>query len=381
MKKSLLGVLILFFCSPLYGNTQDSTSVASSEPTPTVQRWLEAFVDFVTINKDTYSLSMYPVAGYEPQSGVILGIKPLWTLYGQGNAKTTTIATEFSYSTEGFVIAEASLNGYTQSNWNIITTLSYYRKENQWYGLDYTGEVDEFSRFTSDEFLLSGGVSKGFGKVYVGMFFDILNIGISDIQGDLFTPTVPGYGGGLIVGFGPMVRFDSRDNVVYPFKGLYADLKALHYAPWMGSDYEFSTLSLDIRYYNTFGLTKKNVFAFQGVFKNSSDETPYFRMPVLADKVSLRGISNPNKYLDNNMWYVQSEYRRDLGWRLGAVAWVGVGNDYTLSDNAFLKDVKLVYGIGGRFRIDDKEKVHLRADFGFGPNGDSALFLTFLEAF
>ncbi|QZT38221.1 hypothetical protein K5X82_04785 [Halosquirtibacter xylanolyticus] len=380
MKKYLLGVLLLILSGRVLGSNQDSTSVTSPETTPTVQRWLEAFVDFVTIDKETYSLSMYPVAGYDPQSGLILGIKPLWTLYGDGG-KTTTIATEFSYSTEGFVVAEADLNGYTKSNWNIITSVGYYRKENQWYGIGLEGDVEDYSMFTSNEFLLSGGVSKGFGNVYIGLFFDIQTMGIASIEGDLFTPDVPGYDGGFIIGLGPMLRYDSRDNVVYPFSGLYVDLKALHYASWMGSDYEFSTLSLDIRYFNTFGLPKKNVFAFQSVFKNSSDETPFFRMPVLADKNSLRGISNPNKYLDNNMWYVQGEYRRDLWWRLGAVAWVGVGNDYSLSNKGFFDDVKCVYGIGGRFRIDNKEKVHLRADLGFGPNGDSALFLTFLEAF
>ncbi|QZE12940.1 hypothetical protein K4L44_10100 [Halosquirtibacter laminarini] len=380
MKRSLVLLLLLLNVIVVKASILDSTAVESKSQDPVIQRWLEAFIDFATINHPNYSLSMYPVAGYEPQAGFIFGIKPLWTLYGVGG-KSTTIATEFSYSTEGFVNAEANLNGFTNSNWSIESSVAYYRKENQWYGVGVSGEAIDYSMFDSNEFLFSGAISKGFGKVYVGLLYDIQTMAISSIEGDLFTPDVPGYEGGFILGIGPMIRFDGRDNVVYPHHGLYVDLRSLHYASWMGSDYEFSTLALDIRYFNTFGLPQKHVFAFQSVFKNSSDNTPFYRMPVLADKNTLRGISNPNKYIDNNMWYSQVEYRRDLWWRLGAVAWVGVGNDYSNEHSAFFEDVKYVYGIGGRFQIDDKEKVHLRADFGFGPYGDSAIFLTFLEAF
>lgn len=375
--------IIVLFCFTFTGRiwAQDSSAVVdSTKKASFIQRTMESFIDFTTIKTPTYSLSMYPVAGYDPQRGAIFGIKPLWTLYGD-NGKSTTVATEFSYSSNGFIVAEAQLNGYTNSNWNIQSTVSYNRKENQWYGVGIRTEAIDYSTFSSNEFLFSGGISKGFNNLYVGLFFDIQSVGITNIEGDLFTPDIIGYEGGFIAGMGPGIRYDNRNNVVYPTKGWYADFKTLHYGAWMGSDYEFSTLSIDLRHFNTFGLPEKNIFAFQSVFKWSSDNTPYFRMPIMADKNSLRGISNPNKYIDNNMWYMQVEYRRELWWRLSACAWVGMGNNYSEFPNDFFKDIKRVYGFGGRFRIDDKEKVHLRADFGIGPYGDKAIFLTFLEAF
>jgi nicotinamide-nucleotide amidase len=85
--------------------------------------------------------------------------------------------------------------------------------------------------------------------------------------------------------------------------------------------------------------------------------------------------------IDNNQIAAQIEYRQQIWKRLGAVVWGGYGTlfpDFNALKN--YKDLHFFpnYGVGLRFEF--KNKVNIRADYGFGKN-TSGLIVTIGEAF
>ena len=94
----------------------------------------------------------------------------------------------------------------------------------------------------------------------------------------------------------------------------------------------------------------------------------------------LRSINNSNKYINNQVYWVQSEYRREFGGRFGAVAFVGFGNNMSGWDDSYTEDIVYMYGLGLRFRLLKKDKLNFRLDYGLG-NGSPAIFMTIREAF
>jgi len=70
-----------------------------------------------------------------------------------------------------------------------------------------------------------------------------------DSEGQLITGTIPGSEGGCSLGFGLMVGIDTRNNLFYPSQGIWAELSALTFNKEVGSDYNFSSMICDLRYF------------------------------------------------------------------------------------------------------------------------------------
>jgi len=51
------------------------------------------------------------------------------------------------------------------------------------------------------------------------------------------------------MGFGLMVGIDTRNNLFYPSQGIWAELSALTFNKEVGSDYNFSSMICDLRYF------------------------------------------------------------------------------------------------------------------------------------
>jgi outer membrane translocation and assembly module TamA len=77
----------------------------------------------------------------------------------------------------------------------------------------------------------------------------------------------------------------------------------------------------------------------------------------------------------------QVEYRLPVWNIFGVVGWIGTGRVAQGYDKLSLDGWKLSYGGGIRVRVDTKHNTNLRIDVGYGPNGISAAYFNFAEAF
>ncbi|NJN26731.1 MAG: hypothetical protein HC819_12535 [Cyclobacteriaceae bacterium] len=85
--------------------------------------------------------------------------------------------------------------------------------------------------------------------------------------------------------------------------------------------------------------------------------------------------------MDKQSFWMQAEFRRDLFWRFGGVAFAGIGDVAPEIDQFVFDEMKYVVGLGGRFQALKDEKLNARLDVGFGRGGQHAVYLSIKEAF
>ncbi|VTM60249.1 outer membrane protein/protective antigen OMA87 [Klebsiella pneumoniae] len=165
------------------------------------------------------------------------------------------------------------------------------------------------------------------------------------------------------------INWDDRDFVPNPRRGQYANLRYTHYAPGLGSDTRFEEFQLHYSHYHA--LSEKSVLAWEADGAFTQGEVPWSMMPLLGSDERMRGYYQ-GRYRDKNVVSGQLEYRRQLTWRHGIVAWAGAGTMgpslSSLNNGRWLPSA----GIGYRFEF--KPRVNVRLDYGIG-NGSSGFLL------
>ncbi|MFC1765367.1 hypothetical protein ACFL6U_25265 [Planctomycetota bacterium] len=155
--------------------------------------------------------------------------------------------------------------------------------------------------------------------------------------------------GGLVSGLGPVIDWDSRDNVFYPSQGGWYRAWATLYREGLGSDFDFERYNLDLRHY--IPLKPGHVLALQGVVAQTQGQVPF-----------------------------QTEYRFPIGGRFSGAAFAAVGDVVDQWCHLRVEDIKYGAGAGFRYQLDQKEKVNLRFDLGVSQWGVFP-YINIMEAF
>jgi hypothetical protein len=201
---------------------------------------------------------------------------------------------------------------------------------------------------------------------FVGPAFRIEDIRISDIDeyGLLASADVLGAGGGFDFAFGIAGSYDTRDSTLYPRRGSSLQYWTLVSDPVFGSDFRMSRTLLDLRHYIPFG-PKDHVLAIQGVGRFTSGDVPFFALGRLGGEKLLRGHFN-GRYRDKQLLAAQAEYRFPIVWRLGMVAFAGVGEVAEKLKDLDVRQTRFGLGGGLRLNVSKRERINLRTDFGWG---------------
>jgi outer membrane protein assembly factor BamA len=182
-------------------------------------------------------------------------------------------------------------------------------------------------------------------------------------------------------GMGITFLYDTRDVPVNAYNGIFLGLRTKFYRQFMGSDFEYQNVQIDLRKYFTLN-PKGRVLALQSKGNFTAGDTPFTELPQLGSPFDLRGYYW-GWYRDNNSVFILAEYRhkfkkiKSSEWsKMGGVVWVGIGsvsptwNNYTY----WLPNA----GIG--FRYELQPRLNLRIDFGVGYNS-TGFYFNFNEAF
>jgi hypothetical protein len=179
------------------------------------------------------------------------------------------------------------------------------------------------------------------------------------------------------IGLGLVTGYDGRDNVYFPTGGSLGKLSYITYLEWLGSEAKFNWFEADLRHY--VGLGPDRVLAFQLYGEFTSGEVPFFRLPALGGHERMRGYFR-GRYRDYTSFAAQAEFRSELFWRIGAVAFVGAGEVAPTAWKLSLPGFHYSAGLGLRYLVDVEAKLHVRADYGIGE-GSYGIYLTVEEAF
>ncbi|MCC3157516.1 outer membrane protein assembly factor [Hymenobacter sp. 15J16-1T3B] len=224
----------------------------------------------------------------------------------------------------------------------------------------------------------------GRGRLYAGLRYQYedYRLTATEAGGLLARGAVAGSRGSRLTGGGLGIFYDARNRVIYPRRGLVADItlmprqRAVGAGPG-GATTRFSRYAADVASYHSLG--RRAVLALNYVASFTSGTAPFNALSLLGGTRRLRGYYE-GRYRDQHTALLQAELRLDVYRRLGAVAFGGVG---ALGDDARLlrlNQPKTAYGAGLRFTLNRREHLNLRVDYGLGRHS-SGLYLTVGEAF
>jgi hypothetical protein len=93
----------------------------------------------------------------------------------------------------------------------------------------------------------------------------------------------------------------------------------------------------------------------------------------------LRGYYT-GRFRDKNLVFYQTEIRIPVYWRIGVVAFAGVGQVAPDLKSFSFDQMKLTGGGGLRFTLSRRERANIRFDYGFTKDG-GGFYLVFGESF
>jgi hypothetical protein len=208
----------------------------------------------------------------------------------------------------------------------------------------------------------------------LGIIFDYQHVDLSFDQENPAEDDPP-----HTLGLGLAWTLDSRDNIFFPTNGHLLRFKIAVFAKEFGSSYDFNRYELDLRHYFPIDRQKKQLIAAQFYTDIASGSPPFYRLPALGGSKIMRGYKK-GSLRDRNYIAGQVEFRTHVWWRIGGVAFLGVGDVANEFNEFEVRDLQYSYGAGLRYTFNRDEGINLRADLGFG-NNTNGIYISVEEAF
>ncbi|MCC7233124.1 MAG: BamA/TamA family outer membrane protein [Bacteroidia bacterium] len=285
------------------------------------------------------------------------------------------------YTQRKQLVLVLGLSAFSKNEINIYrfqTSYSYY-PDKTW-GLGNYSEDSALEYYNYKQFFFNPQyLRKLAGTFYLGINYEYQTV--QDVQYDsggvLDLQSIPGRKGGVTSGTGMLLSWDTRNNAYSPSRGFLAEVNFTSFSKITGSGYTFSTLLIDTRKFIPIRIN--SVLGLQGYFKFNTGNTPIRNLAQLGGPEMMRGYYK-GRYADKSLLSVQAEWRQYLFWRIGVVGFIAAGEVAHNPENFSLQGLRYTYGTGIRIMMNEKEKLNLRVDFGFGKN-THAFYVMLKEAF
>jgi len=199
-----------------------------------------------------------------------------------------------------------------------------------------------------------------------------------EYRGDFYRDHPTGFNGGLSNGLGFGLLMDRRDNQLNPSAGSkYFQTSILDFSQFIGSDFNFTRLELDGRYYvSTF---RNQVLALQAYLIVNGGDPPFRLTGLMGGARIMRGYYF-GSYRDRQLVVLQAELRTKIHKWFGFAAFVGIGQVSDHLSRMLSMPPKLSFGGGLRIMIDQANQANLRIDYAVG-SGSSGWYISYGEAF
>lgn len=329
-------------------------------------------------------LLIVPIPMSNPSTGAGLTIAAV-LFYNPNHAPQPWITGAGASYTETGTKAIAAFHSMSldHDRFRFIAAAGYADAKLKFYGVGPEAGARNVSVDIEDKgiLFLAQGQMRVFPHGYAGARFEYLHI---DSSVDIPHPNYPDLAlppleaKSTLVTIGPSLTYDSRDSSLNPRKGSYAT------ATWMlgikafGGDFDHDKLQVAGNTYLPLG--RNTVVAGRVAFCGASREVPFYDLCMFGQNSDLRGYET-GRYRDRASWAVQGEVRQHLFWRVGVVAFAGIGG--VAPDLGSIIDDSTVLpaaGVGLRFQASKKNNVNLRLDFAVGKDSQ-ALYFSIGEAF
>jgi outer membrane protein assembly factor BamA len=336
------------------------------------------------LKQKKYKFIAVPLITYAPETRWGFGFtgQDLFRLKKDTTLKPSITGITFLYTLRKQYIVNPNWDLFFRKNhYRITGAFVYQRYPDSFFGIGNQTAEAARERFSSDYILFKTRVVRRIPKnIFVGPQVRVENMFKmkTDSNGIFQQQSVTGRNGYLAAGAGISLIYDTRDNVLFPFKGAYITVSHHSYPKRFGTDYPLTNLSIDARYY--WNIEGSHVLAFNGYGNFNFGATPFKMMAMLGGQNIMRGYFM-GRYRDNNALVAQMEYRFPIWWRFIGVGFVSVGDVYHDVNRLSTQFLKVSGGAGLRFTVDAKERINIRFDAAWGRFKSHGFYLSIQEAF
>jgi outer membrane protein assembly factor BamA len=337
---------------------------------------------------DTYqtTLNAYPFVFYTPETEFAFGGGGIMAFYTARDSllNPSSITLSGYYSTNGSYSIDLKSNFFFFRNRSSgVLNLSLDNKVDRFYGIGNNTPEIENAQYTLGyiggnlEYQIPPGIAITDRSGFIIEYGDYKILDPEENPYLLNDTTLVGREGGIVSGLGIVWVWDTRDQVFFPNQGGFTEARFAVYTKDLGSDFTFTWLQVNARRYWSFA--KDQIIAAQLYLETVGGEPPFFELPALGGANIMRGYFQ-GRYRDRDYFATQVEYRQYFWWRLGFVAFAGFGDVAKDLTSLSLHRLKPTYGVGLRFLFNEKEKINVRCDIGFGKD-TNGIYFSIEEAF
>jgi len=219
------------------------------------------------------------------------------------------------------------------------------------------------------------------GKLFLGIsayYSDVRNVKFDDtVRLGEIDPFL-GAEANRIVGIGPSVLWDYRNDAFSPTRGWYANAHYRQHFTGLGSTFGYGEQLLDVRKY--FALDAKNLLAVQGNGQFTQGGVPFHDLPRLGGNSIMRGYTL-GRFRDRQLWSAQAEYRRNLGRFLVAAAFLSAGGVAPKIKDFSFATTRYSGGAGLRILINRQMNLYTRVDFAVTSDRTTGFYFRIFDAF
>ena len=328
--------------------------------------------------------SGFPVVYYAPETKVAVGVFGAYTFYNKNDSNQkypSQIQIGAAYTFNKQLLIYFPFRIYTKhSNFTAYGEAGYYKYSYFFYGIGNNQAIDYKELYKVNFPRIRINLLKKIGpNLLMGVRYWLEDYKIKETEPgkQLASDTIAGIKNNLISGFGPVFNFDSRDNIIYPLKGLFIDAGIQFYGSVTGSNYRYNRYTVDASLF--ISNKKKSVYAFNllGDFL-AGDRVPFNQLALIGGNKKMRGYYE-GRYRDKNLIALAAEFRFQIYKRFGAVTFANAGAVNEQLKNIF-SQIRTSVGVGGRYALNKSEKLNIRLDVAFGKN-TSGIYFTIGEAF
>jgi hypothetical protein len=325
-----------------------------------------------------------PISNPAVGSGAVAVAAVLYQPPGAGDVWTTGIAGIYT-STKSYGFGFLQKSSFMQDRFRLTAGVAYGNFNLRFYGI---GAAAQNNKFIDINQTGAGGLVEALMRVaphtYFGPRFQALTLRTTLRPVERFGITIPSFQLKSVNSqLGPAAVYDSRDSQYGPSRGIYATAQWMFSEAALGSKFQYDKATVEASAY--FPLARSTVLAARISACATSKGAPFYDICLYGSRNDLRGYST-GQYRDPRMAAAQVELRQHLFWKVGAVAFGGVGgiwpgpNSFGARFNIGKGAVLPAGGAGLRFMASSQYKVNLAVDYAVGKNSN-ALYVRLGEAF
>ena len=325
-----------------------------------------------------------PIVFFTPETEWGFGAAGIYSFHFKNdsiNSRPSQIQLGFAYTLRDQILSYLPFQLFLKNGkYKVYGELGYYRYIYEFSGIG-NDDFQKNSELYSVNFprVRLNGLMQVRPNLFAGLryWMDDYDITKIEAEGLLDRENITGSEGGFLSGLGFVSNYDTRDKIFYPSEGLYAETVLFFNNEIFGSDFNYSKFIFDGSAY--FENNWRHILALNFYAELTAGDPPFNQLSLLGGPKRMRGYFE-GALRDKQYLTFQAEYRMHLFWRIGAVVFAGYGVIESDLADIERKDFNYSVGAGLRFLLDEKQKVNLRLDAGFGKN-TSGIYVTVSEAF